>query len=62
LLDQERSNRLMKKEGKGSLVILFLVEPRRGWSLMIFCAWATRGLRMMGRSSQVPFLLAERAR
>ena len=29
----------------GSLVVFLLVEQRRGWSLMIFCARATRGLR-----------------
>jgi hypothetical protein len=28
---------------EGSLVVLLLVEQRRGWSLMIFCARATRG-------------------
>ena len=28
---------------------LLLAEQRRGWSLMIFCASATRGLRKMGR-------------
>jgi hypothetical protein len=27
----------------GSLVVLLLAEQRRGWSLMIFCARATRG-------------------
>ena len=30
-------------EEKGSLVVLLLAEPRRGWRLMIFCARATRG-------------------
>ena len=29
----------------GRLVVLLLAEQRRGWSLMIFCARATRGLR-----------------
>ena len=27
----------------GSLVVLLLAEQRRGWSLMTFCARATRG-------------------
>ena len=31
-----------KDDGKGLLVVLLLAEPRRGWSLMIFCARATR--------------------
>jgi hypothetical protein len=31
-----------KKDGKGSLVVFLLAEQRRGWSLMIFCARATR--------------------
>ena len=30
-------------EEKGSLVVLLFAEPRKGWSLMIFCARATRG-------------------
>ena len=35
-------------------------EQRRGWGLMIFCARATRGLRMTRRSKQT-VLLARRA-
>ena len=38
-------------EGKGRLgrlVVLLLMEQKRGWSLMISCARATRGLRRMG--------------
>ena len=31
------------KDGKGSLAVLLLAEQRKGWSLMIFCARATRG-------------------
>ena len=34
-----------EKDGMGGLVVLLLAEQRRGWSLMIFCARATRGLR-----------------
>jgi len=30
----------------GSLAAFLLVERRRGWSLMIFCARATRGRRL----------------
>ena len=29
--------------GRGSLAVLLLAEQRREWSLMIFCARATRG-------------------
>jgi len=38
-----------------------LAEQRRGWSLMIFCARATRGLRGWEGSSQT-ILLARRTR
>ena len=31
--------------GEGGLVVLLLAEQRRGWSLMILFACATRGLR-----------------
>ena len=34
---------------------------QRGWSLMIFCARATRGLRGMGEERPGASLLAERA-
>jgi len=34
----------MRMEGGGQVPFL-LAEQRRGWSLMIFCARATRGLR-----------------
>jgi hypothetical protein len=38
-------------------------RTRKRWSLMIFCARATRGLRMVERGAARPsFLLAERAR
>jgi hypothetical protein len=33
----------------GSLVVVLLTEQRRGWSLMIFCARATRGFRKPSR-------------
>src|SRR5882672_4263358 len=36
---------LVWKGKSGGLVVLLLAEQRRGWSLMIFCARATRGLR-----------------
>ena len=35
--------------GKSGQVPFLLAEQRRRWSLMIFCARATRGLRRMGR-------------
>ncbi len=34
-----------RKRELGSLVVLLLAEQGGGWSLMIFCARATRGLR-----------------
>jgi ABC-type uncharacterized transport system ATPase subunit len=34
-----------RMEGGNSQAILLAREQRRGWSLMIFCAHATRGLR-----------------
>jgi hypothetical protein len=33
-------------------VPFLLAEQRRGWSLMICCARATRGLRRMGRIAE----------
>ena len=36
--------------------------PEEGWSLVIFCARATRGLRRVRQGSLVVLLLAERAR
>ena len=47
-------------EGSGQVPFL-LAEQRRGWSLMIFCARATRGLRKVGGNSQT-ILLARRTR
>jgi hypothetical protein len=35
----------IRQQDGGSLVVLLLAEQRMGWSLMIFCARATRGLR-----------------
>ena len=32
-------------------MLFLLAEQRKGWSLMIFCARATRGLRRMGRAA-----------
>ena len=54
----------MRGRGKGSGQVPFmLAEQRRGWSLMIFYARATRGLRRTERGAARPsFLLAERAR
>ena len=46
----------------GSLVVLLLAEQRRGWSLMISCARATRGLRRVGRGNSQTVLLARRGR
>jgi hypothetical protein len=52
----------MLKKGAGSGQVLFLLaEQKRGWSLMIFCARATRGLRMT-RGSRQTVLLARRTR
>ncbi len=52
----------MLKKGAGSGQVPFLLaEQRRGWSLMIFCARATRGLRMT-RGSRQTVLLARRTR
>ena len=42
----------MLKNEKGSLVLLLLVEQRRGWGLMIACARATRGFRKVGGGSR----------
>jgi len=40
-----------------------MLKQETGWSLMIFCARATRGLRRVGGEwPRLPFLLAERAR
>jgi hypothetical protein len=44
---------------KDTHVGLMLPEQRTGWSLMIFCARATRGLRRMRGSSQTVLLGAE---
>ena len=41
----ERIERASLGRRGGDLVVLLLAEQRRGWSLMIFCARATRGLR-----------------
>ena len=43
-------------------LIEVLTEQRRGWSLMIFCARATRGLRRVEGTARLSFLLAEAAR
>jgi hypothetical protein len=50
-----------RREPTSSLVVLLLAEQRRGWSLMIFCAHATRGLRRLGRE-RPGALLARRTR
>jgi hypothetical protein len=42
-------------------MILVLAEQRRGWRLMIFCARATRGLRIVWRE-RPGALLARRTR
>ena len=34
-----------RREPTSNLLVLLLAEQRRGWSQMIFCARATRGLR-----------------
>jgi hypothetical protein len=49
-----------KKDRKGPHVSLVLPDQRREWSLMIFCAFATRSLRKMRGSGQT-VLLARRA-
>ena len=51
----------LKRGGECSLVVLLLAEQRRGWSLMIFCARATRALRRM-RREWPGALLARRTR
>jgi hypothetical protein len=52
--------RANRRRGQSGLSLV-LAEQRRGWSLMIFCARATRGLRRMGRE-QPGALLARRTR
>ena len=45
-------SRMLKKGAGERPGALLLAEQRRGWSLMIFCARATRGLRsaLVGRA------------
>jgi hypothetical protein len=51
----------LRRGRRGSLAVLLLAEQRRGWSLMIFYARATRGLRRM-RRERPGALLARRTR
>ena len=58
----ERINRRGRGSSGTDGLSPLLAEQRRGWSLLISCARATRSLRREGEAARLSFLLAERAR